>query len=809
MSKKTKKNKKQGKQKGNGTTPAVGKTLGNKATESSTLLRNSTRAKVSIEQLESNAAADGLDVAAPGEVEVPKEDEETLLRRLQVLKDAYKQGKARNEQAMERLDEAAAELDASKKELKSGMADLESDRTLLNSERASLAQIRGELADREEEIMVREADADAGFAIRRDKMLQELEEAHQKRQDRNRELFEKSSERAQSHFEDLVKHQEAFKQELLERRRQFEEELSRREEKITVFEDALRKKERALAKREFEAETAIEGAEDIKEHVEEHIRNRAARQVTEVEEELSASRQNEESLRERIVELEKILDEREAAANMLEHRSPEEVKRKIDGMRLRISELEEDRDNRPTVPEGAELLQLRIDRSEWERDRAKLLHENGRLESQIGRLHIEVDTQEILRERNRALLTNQELLRTALDDLQSEFDQRIDKKRDRPVFPQLLEMDEKEQLNTSPPRLYPPPDDPGLDLEAFAEDMLHRIGLDPEGERPDLYFRPEDIRAFLGGLAMSRMHLLQGISGIGKSSLPRAFAGAVGGFCDTVSVQAGWRDRNDLFGYFNTFDNRYQESTFVQALYKARLPQWRDRIAIILLDEMNLSHPEQYAADLLDVLERDKAAERRFELMPFSPDGKIPSALSEARFLSLPDNVWFVGTANHDETTKDFADKTYDRSFVLELPGRPQSSSLEKRPRREPIACEALLAAFDKSSKNYSDEADRAIRWMEEHLRNPMSERFRVGWGGRLEKQIKQFVPVVLAAGGSLGEALDQLVTSRVLRKICDRHDLLEEDLVVLSGVLEQSWPDKNRGAKAALSLVKEQQRRV
>ena len=38
---------------------------------------------------------------------------------------------------------------------------------------------------------------------------------------------------------------------------------------------------------------------------------------------------------------------------------------------------------------------------------------------------------------------------------------------------------------------------------------------------------------------MSRLHLLQGISGIGKSSLPRAFADAIGGLCKTVSVQAG------------------------------------------------------------------------------------------------------------------------------------------------------------------------------------------------------------------------------------------------------------------------------
>ncbi len=104
---------------------------------------------------------------------------------------------------------------------------------------------------------------------------------------------------------------------------------------------------------------------------------------------------------------------------------------------------------------------------------------------------------------------------------------------------------------------------------------------------------------------MSRMAILQGISGTGKTSLPIHFIKAVGGFCEVIEFQAGWRDRDDLLGHFNSFERKFYEKKFLQALYKASRPTNSDKICIILLDEMNLSYPEQYFADFLSVLERD------------------------------------------------------------------------------------------------------------------------------------------------------------------------------------------------------------
>ncbi|MBN0287701.1 AAA family ATPase, partial [Pseudomonas aeruginosa] len=96
----------------------------------------------------------------------------------------------------------------------------------------------------------------------------------------------------------------------------------------------------------------------------------------------------------------------------------------------------------------------------------------------------------------------------------------------------------------------------------------------------------------------------QGISGTGKTSLAKAFAKAMGGFCTDIAVQAGWRDRDDLLGHYNAFERRFYEKDCLQALYRAQTPRWRDTCNVILLDEMNLSRPEQYFAEFLSALEK-------------------------------------------------------------------------------------------------------------------------------------------------------------------------------------------------------------
>ncbi|MBF6723676.1 hypothetical protein HN240_19020, partial [Acinetobacter baumannii] len=137
--------------------------------------------------------------------------------------------------------------------------------------------------------------------------------------------------------------------------------------------------------------------------------------------------------------------------------------------------------------------------------------------------------------------------------------------------------------------------------------------------------------------------------------------------CTTVPVQAGWRDRADLLGHYNAFEKRYYERNTLQAIYRAQSEADKERLHIVLLDEMNLSRPEQYFAEFLSALELGEA-DRWITLMEARPAHGAPRNFRDGRDVRLPPNLWFIGTANHDETTDSFADKTHDRAFVLDLP---------------------------------------------------------------------------------------------------------------------------------------------
>ena len=208
---------------------------------------------------------------------------------------------------------------------------------------------------------------------------------------------------------------------------------------------------------------------------------------------------------------------------------------------------------------------------------------------------------------------------------------------------------------------------------------------------------------------MGRLILLQGISGTGKTSLPVAFARAVGAQAAEIKVQAGWRDPQDLIGHYNTFEKRFHETEFLKALYRANTPRWNDSIQIVLLDEMNLSHPEQYFSDLLSTLELPEG-DQHLELLTHAVTA-APALLDGGNRLRIPRNVWFIGTANHDETTMDFADKTYDRSHVMEFPERPEQFPLQDAEPRRPISFRALARAFKRAIDSRRNSAKDAIKF--------------------------------------------------------------------------------------------------
>ena len=193
-----------------------------------------------------------------------------------------------------------------------------------------------------------------------------------------------------------------------------------------------------------------------------------------------------------------------------------------------------------------------------------------------------------------------------------------------------------------------------------------------------------------------------------------------------LSRQAGWRDKQDLVGHYNSFEKMYHESKFLQAVYRAGCPTFIDRPFILILDEMNLSHPEQYFAEILSTIEQSES-EQYINLMthPIESPPRLME-FSGGKMLRIPSNLWFVGTANHDETTMDFAPKTYDRSHVMEMP-RNRDNFKPVNVEERIISLDSLKAAFQEAHKKHANKADDANKLLQNQVGKFFQERFKKG----------------------------------------------------------------------------------
>lgn len=333
------------------------------------------------------------------------------------------------------------------------------------------------------------------------------------------------------------------------------------------------------------------------------------------------------------------------------------------------------------------------------------------------------------------------------------------------------------------------------DLSEFVSYIQKRMvsSTDNEGNKTSFYYDQDTIRIFLAGLNMSPLTLLWGISGTGKTSLPREFAKAmmadkkyfgVSSFRKEPNasyriceVQSGWRDRMDLMGYYNSFEKKYNETKFFKAIYMANQPKYRNTLFFIILDEMNLSRPEHYFADFLSMLEQSE--DQWYITINDKPE--TWTAHMDGGKLRVPENVRFIGTANHDETTLEFAPKTYDRSNVIELP-RNIIKKGEGAVAYYNISYTWLKERFNQAETTFAPVYAKFKDFLDKGDLKKLLEEQNIGIGNRFEKQAEKFITVFVASGSGdyqkdLAKAADHLITSRLLRTMRDRYELNKENL--------------------------------
>ena len=164
----------------------------------------------------------------------------------------------------------------------------------------------------------------------------------------------------------------------------------------------------------------------------------------------------------------------------------------------------------------------------------------------------------------------------------------------------------------------------------------------------------------------SPLVVLAGVSGTGKSELPRQYAHHGGMNFISIPVKPDWDSMQSLFGYYNSIENKFEPTELSRAIYYMQSAQMKNTMLLVLLDEMNLAYVELYFSDLLSKFETNRGTDDTITYEISLGANETPEKMEIGK------NILWVGTMNEDETTKALSDKVVDRSTLLTFP-RPKS----------------------------------------------------------------------------------------------------------------------------------------
>lgn len=320
-------------------------------------------------------------------------------------------------------------------------------------------------------------------------------------------------------------------------------------------------------------------------------------------------------------------------------------------------------------------------------------------------------------------------------------------------FYKLTEVDQYYLSEDYTPREY----DNSFDLEGYCERFRYYAANNPDRPWRHLYYEEKIVRLFFASMATTRLIILQGISGTGKTSLPECMGHFLDNPTTIASVQPSWRDRTELFGYFNEFTKRFNETEVLKKMYEAT---WNEDVYITVLDEMNIARVEYYFAEMLSILEMPSREQWVIDLVPSGWESD-PKHVEKGRF-RLPANMWFVGTANNDDSTFAISDKVYDRGMPININSKAAPFECPVT-EKLPINYKHLESLFAKAQEEHKVSQENLDKF--ERMDDYVIQHFRLAFGNRIVKQLREFVPVYVACGGTEIDGLDYVLCNKILRK--------------------------------------------
>ena len=315
--------------------------------------------------------------------------------------------------------------------------------------------------------------------------------------------------------------------------------------------------------------------------------------------------------------------------------------------------------------------------------------------------------------------------------------------------------------------------------------------------RLGLYYDIKLIRLFVAAFASTRLIILQGISGTGKTSLAYAFGKFVNNPSIIASVQPSWRDRTELFGYFNEFTKKFNETELLRAMYEA---SYNENVYAVILDEMNIARVEYYFAEMLSILEMPSRNEWVVDIIPNAWPSD-PKHIKNGQ-LQIPPNMWYIGTANNDDSTFAITDKVYDRAMPINIDTKGVAF---EAPDTAPIniSYKHFEDILNQAKATYvvSEESLKKVSLLDDYV----IEHFRIAFGNRIVKQLRDFVPAYVGCGGTEVDGLDYVLARKVFRKFESLNlSYIRDEIDGLCAYLDELFGEENMNeSKEYLRMLK------
>jgi len=293
------------------------------------------------------------------------------------------------------------------------------------------------------------------------------------------------------------------------------------------------------------------------------------------------------------------------------------------------------------------------------------------------------------------------------------------------------------------------------------------------------------IKRFAFSLMAKRFLILSGLAGSGKTQLALAFANALiedeKQLC-VVSVGADWTNREPLLGFPNALQaNEYvkPESGVLDILMEANKEENKNKPYFLVLDEMNMSYVERYFADFLSAMESGEG------ISLWNGESDVPTKIS------LPQNLFIIGTINVDETTYMFSPKVLDRANVIEFKISPEEMEEFLKDMKTVNRCSingkaagmgasfVELASLKELDKD--DEAIKALKGFFDELKKVNAE-----FGYRTATEIFRYIAQAKKNDDSEKKmTIDEIIDSAIIQKLLPK---LHGSRKKLEPVLNQLW---------------------